>query len=52
VQHSARQGKETPLNMQDLQASANPWICPGMVDTFLSRSVLFSQSNLLELSRA
>jgi hypothetical protein len=28
------------------------WICPGMVDTFLSRSVLFSQSNLLELSRA
>jgi hypothetical protein len=28
------------------------WICPGMVDTFLSRSVLFSHSNLLELSRA
>jgi hypothetical protein len=28
------------------------WICPGMVDTFLSRSVLFFQSNLLELSRA
>jgi hypothetical protein len=28
------------------------WTCPGSVDTFPSRSVLFSQSNLLELSRA
>jgi hypothetical protein len=28
------------------------WTYPGSVDTFLSRSVLFSQSNLLELSRA
>ena len=27
------------------------WTCPDSVDTFPSRSVLFSQSNLLELSR-
>ena len=28
------------------------WTCPGSVDTLPSRSVLFSQPNLLELSRA
>ncbi len=28
------------------------WTCPGTVDTFLSRSVLFFQSNLLELGGA
>ena len=28
------------------------WTCPGTVDTFPSRSVLFFQSNLLELGRA
>jgi hypothetical protein len=28
------------------------WTCPGSVDTIPSRSVLFSQPNLLELSRA
>jgi hypothetical protein len=28
------------------------WTCPGTVDTFPSRSVLFYQSNLLELGGA
>jgi hypothetical protein len=28
------------------------WSCPGSVNTIQSRSILFSQTNLLELSRA
>jgi hypothetical protein len=41
-------------SVEDMRAQLRRWVWtyPGSVDTFLSCSVLFSQSNLLELSRA